>query len=235
MIYYKKRFNEFKNKEAYKDLILTTFFITLLFLFIFMGLNYTTATNMAVIIFLQLLFSFLYFNLIGKEHIPFIHIVGALMMGAGAIVILFPDDFSFNKGDVLILIAAMIAPIANFYQKRARRYVSVEVILLFRYLLSLPFLLALAYIIEPIPSMENIIETSPYLILTGILIFGISKIFWIEGVFLTSITKASAMAAFVPPLTIFFAYLILDEIPTLIQLIAIAPIVFGGYLITRAR
>lgn len=235
IIFYKKKFHEFKNKEAYKDLILTTLFITLLFLFIFLGLQYTTATNMAVIIFLQLLFSFFYFNLIGSEYLSIKHIFGAFLMGLGAIIILFPKDFAFNIGDILVLIAAMIAPIANYYQKRSRRYVSVEVVLAFRYILSLPFLVLLAFILEPIPTPENLSSAMPYLFLSGFLVFGIGKIFWVEAVYLISITKASALAAFVPVLTMFFAFLLLGEVPSVIQLLAIIPIVYGGYLITRVK
>ncbi len=235
ILFYKKRFGEFKNKEGYKDLLLTTLFITLLFLFVFLGLQYTTATNMAVILFLQLLFSFLYFNVIGKEYISRKHILGATLMGFGAIVILFPDDFTINKGDILVLLAAMIAPLANYYQKRARAYVSVETVLAFRYILSLPFLLILAFILEPTPSVENLENALPYLLLSGFLVFGVAKIFWVEAIYLIPITKATALAAFVPPMTILFAYLLLDEIPTLVQIIAIIPIILGGYLITRAK
>ncbi len=235
IIFYKKKFSEFKNKEAYKDLTLTTIFITLLFLFVFLGLQYTTATNTAVILFLQLLFSFFYFNLIGSEYLSIKHIIGAFMMGLGAIIILFPQNLSFNIGDILVLIAAMIAPIANYYQKRARRFVSVEIILAYRYILSLPFLLALAFILEPIPTSQNLISAMPYLFLSGFLVFGVGKIFWIEAVYLISITKASALAAFIPVLTMFFAFILLDEVPTIIQLLAIIPVVVGGYLITRAK
>lgn len=235
ILFYKKRFGEFKNKEGYKDLLLTTLFITLLFLFVFLGLQYTTATNMAVILFLQLLFSFLYFNVIGKEYISRKHILGATLMGFGAIVILFPDDFTINKGDILVLLAAMIAPLANYYQKRARAYVSVETVLAFRYILSLPFLLILAFFLEPTPSLQNLESALPYLLLSGFLVFGVAKIFWVEAIYLIPITKATALAAFVPPMTILFAYLLLDEVPTLIQLIAIIPIILGGYLITRAK
>jgi drug/metabolite transporter (DMT)-like permease len=62
---------------------------------------------------------------------------------------------------------------------------------------------------------------------------GVAKIFWVEALHLISITKASAMAAITPVLTIFLAYLLLDEVPIATQLIAIVPIVFGGYMITR--
>jgi drug/metabolite transporter (DMT)-like permease len=235
LIIARKKFYEFKNKEAYKDLLLTTFFITLLFLLMFLGLQYTTATNTAVIIFMQLFFSFLYFNLIGKEYISKKHILGATMMATGAIIILFPDDLILNKGDLLVLIAAMIAPFANYYQKRARKYLCVENILAFRYMASLPFLLFFAYMFEPIPMSSNILNALPYLLISGLLVFGIAKIFWIEAIYRIPITKASALAAFMPVFTMFFAFLLLNEVPTLEQVLAIVPIVIGGYLITRKQ
>lgn len=233
VLLFRKRGYQLRQREAHKDLILTSFFITLVFLLIFIGLNYTTATNTAVIIFLQLLFSFLYFNVLGNEKLPKKHVLGAALMGAGAIVILYPDDLRLNIGDGLVLLAAMIAPIGNYFQKRSRKHVSSEAVLAFRYLFSLPFLVALAFIAEPTPSLEQLGSAMPYLGLCGLLVFGVAKIFWVEATFLLSITKAMAMASFVPALTIFFAYLLLNEVPSVLQLAAIAPILLGGYLITR--
>lgn len=233
LVLFKKSHRELLNKEGYRDLILTSFFITLLFLFVFSGLKYTTASNMAVILFLQLFFSFLYFNVIGKEPMLKLHLIGASLMGAGALVILFPENYHFNKGDILVLMAAMIAPIANFYQKRSRKYMSAEVILAFRYVVAIPFLFLIAYLLEPVPSQTELFLALPYLLISGLLVMGLSKIFWVEAIYLISITKATAMAAFVPLLTVLFAYLLLNEVPTPIQLAAIVPIIAGGYLITR--
>ena len=89
------RFKELKNRAAYKDLLMTSFWITLLFTLVFIGMQYTTAGNMAVIIFLQLLFSYLYFNILGKEKMDRLHLIGAIIMGVGALIILIPDDLSF--------------------------------------------------------------------------------------------------------------------------------------------
>ena len=99
----KKLFKELKNKEAYQPLILTSFWITVLFILIFLGMRYTTAGNVSVIIFLQLFFSYVYFHILGKEKIDFLHALGAFIMGIGAIIVLFPDTLEFNKGDWLIL------------------------------------------------------------------------------------------------------------------------------------
>ena len=234
IMYKRDRFKELKNKEAYKDLLLTSFWITTLFLFVFIGMRYTTAGNMAVIIFLQLLFSYLYFNIIGKEKIDNLHLAGAFIMGVGAFIILVPDDLSFNKGDVLILIGAAIAPFANFYQKRARTYCSSETILGFRTIVGLPFIAAMAWYFEPATQYEDFISALPYLLIIGIAVYVISKIMWIEALHRISITKVSAMMGLVPVMTLVFAYFYLGEVPEFRQILGILPVLVGGYFITKS-
>ena len=233
LMYKRDRFKELKNKAAYKDLLLTTFWITFIFTLVFLGMQYTTAGNMAVIIFLQVLFSYLYFNVFGKEKMHTIHLIGAIIMGLGALIILFPADFSFNKGDWLILVSAAVAPIVNLYQKRARTYCSAETILGFRTVVGFPFVALMAYVLEPSVSYENFILALPYMFLIAIFIYVISKIMWIEALNRISITKLSAMLALLPAMTLFFAYLYLDEIPEFRQIMGIIPVLLGGYLITK--
>ena len=233
IMYKRDSFSELKNKAAYKDLLLTTFWITFIFTLIFIGLQYTTAGNMAVIIFLQVLFSYLYFNVFGKEKMETVHLMGALIMGIGALIILFPEDFTFNKGDWLILISAAAAPIVNLYQKRAREYCSSETILGFRTVVGFPFVALMAYLMEPSVSYENFILALPYMFLIATLIYVVSKIMWIEALNRISITKLSAMLALLPLFTLFFAYLYLGEVPEFRQMMGIIPILVGGYLITK--
>jgi drug/metabolite transporter (DMT)-like permease len=227
------RFKELKNKEAYKDLLLTSFWITSLFALVFVGMRYTTAGNMAVIIFLQLLFSYLYFNVFGKEKMHTLHVWGALIMGIGALIILIPDELTFNKGDLLILVAAAIAPFANLYQKRAREFCSSETILGFRTLVGLPFIALMAWAFEPAVRYDAFVSALPSLLFIGILIYVVSKIMWIEALHRTSITKLSAMLGLVPMMTLIFAYFYLNEVPELRQVLGVVPVLAGGYLLTK--
>ena len=233
LMFKKSLFHEFNNKNAHKNLLLTAFWITLLFLLVFIGMQYTSAGNMAVIIFLQLLFSYLYFNILGKEKMHISHTIGAVIMSIGALLILFPDDFSLNKGDLIILLAAAIAPIANMYSKRAREESSTESILTFRTMVAIPFVFVLAFFLEDTLIYDNFLIALPYLFFIGLLIFGVSKILWVEALHRISITKISALLALVPLLTLFFAYLFLDEIPELRSMLGVIPIIVGGYLITK--
>ncbi|WP_294963581.1 DMT family transporter [Sulfurimonas sp.] len=229
----KKLFSELKNRDAYKDLLITSLLITMLFALMFIGMQYTTAGNMSVIIFTQLFFSYLYFNIFGKEKMDLIHSVGAFIMGIGAVIILLPDDLAFNKGDLIILTGAALAPIANFYSKRTRKHCSSETILGFRTIIALPIISLLAWIIEPEITLISLEKALPFVLLIGLVVFGVSKIFWMEALHRISITKISAMIALVPPMTLLFAFLYLDEVPELRQIVGIIPILIGGYLLTK--
>lgn len=233
IMYKRQRFAELKNRAAYKDLLLTTFWITSIFTFLFIGMRYTTAGNMAVIVFLQVLFSYLYFNVLGKEAMEKMHLIGAIVMGVGALIILIPEDLAFNIGDWFILGAAAMAPIVNLYQKRARVYCSSETILGFRTLVGLPFVALMAYLMEPAVTAEAFMSALPYIFLIATGVYVVSKIMWIEALNRISITKLSAMLALMPMMTLFFAYLYLDEVPELRQLVGILPVLIGGYLITK--
>jgi len=233
LMFKRKRFAELKNRAAYKDLLLTSFFITTLFTFVFIGMRYTTAGNMAVIIFLQLLFAFFYFNILANEKMDRLHLIGSVVMGVGAIIVLIPQELTLNKGDLFILAGAAIAPFANLYQKRARQFCSSETILTFRTVVGLPFIAALAYYLEPAVSYPAFIQALPYLLIIGIAVYVISKIMWIEALHRVSITKVSAMMGLVPLMTVLFAALFLDEVPSLKQGLGLIPILVGGYILTR--
>lgn len=233
IMYRRERFGELRNKQAYPDLLWTTFWITTLFVLLFTGMQYTTAGNMAVIIFLQLLFSFLYFNVFGKEQMHAMHLIGAFFMGVGAVVILLPEDMLFNRGDLLILMGAAIAPVANFYQKRAREYCAAETVLAFRTLFGLPVVALMAVVLEPAVSLAMLKKALPYILLIGSVVYVGSKMLWIEALHRTSITKVSAMMGLMPVFTLTFAYFYLGEVPEFRQIVGIMPVLIGGYLLTR--
>jgi len=221
------------DREAQKPLALSALYITLLFILVFLGMRYTSAGNTALILFLQLLFSYLYFNVFGSERLDPQHSKGALLMGAGALLMLVPHEWRFNPGDLLILAAAAIAPVANVYQRRARARVGAMTLLTYRNLAALPFVALLAFCFEPLPDSAAWREALPYLVAVSLLIYVIAKILWIEALHRISITKMSAMLAIVPLLTLLIAYGVLGEVPGIRQLLGMLPILAGGYLITR--
>lgn len=230
---FKHKLHELVRKEALYDLFMTAFLINLVFVLIFTGLRFTTAGNMSVIIIMQLFFAYLYFNVFGSEKLGTVPTIGAFLMAVGGIVVVFPKDFVVNIGDLLILLASAIAPVANVYQKRAREHVSSETILAFRNAVAIPVLLALAYFFEHTISKEQLADALPFILLNGILVFTLAKILWIESLHFTSITKLSAMVSLIPVFTLVFAYLIFGDMPTSRQLLGIIPVIMGSILISQ--
>lgn len=233
ILLYQRRLSDLLNRDARRNLLMSALGITILFVLVFLGLQYTTAGNMAVILFLQVLFAYLYFNVLGREPMSLWHSFGASLMTVGALMVLFPEEFRLNMGDVLILAAAAIAPFANRYQQRARKQVDAVTLLAFRNLFALPFLWLLALSFEGVPILAMLQQAWLPLLLVGLLIMGFSKLLWIEAIHRISITKTSALAAFSPVFTLLLAYWVLNETPTLQQMLGVVPILLGGLLITR--
>lgn len=225
---------ELKRRRAWADLFWASFWITLLFILLFVGLARTTAGNSALILFMQVFFAFLYFNVFQGERLSRAHLAGVALMSAGAFLVLFPDDLRFNPGDLLVLLAAMSAPIGNRYQQRARRHVNATTLLFVRNLFALPFLLGLIWLfaVAP-PAAADLAAIWWLLLINGVLLMGLSKIFWIEALHRLSITKISAMTALSPVFTMAFALPVLGEVPGFWQLCGIIPILAGGILLAR--
>lgn len=229
------QYRQFADTSAYPALLKTSLLMSSLFMLIFMGAQYTTASHVALIIFLQLLFAYLYFQRSLEEKLNRQHLLGAVLMGLGAIIILFPmgEVWHINIGDGLVLLAAMLAPLGNFYQKQARRKVASTNILLSRSLIGIPLVYWMATIFEAEPSWQMIQSQWPWLLFSGLMIFVVAKILWMESLHRLSITKVNALYAVSPLLTLVLAYWLLNEVPSFWQLLAVLPIVLGGYLITR--
>ncbi len=233
LLWLQRKTAELTHRTAWFNLFMVSLTITSLYTLVFLALQYTTPNHVALILFLQVLFAYLFFGRQPEERLPSIHKWGVILMSIGAIIILFPQDFHINFGDLLVLLAAIIAPFANLYQKRARQQVGSLTILFVRSLVALPFLYLLAALLEPSPSWQAIQQQALWLLLIGALAFVLGKIWWIEAIRLLPITKVNALYAFAPALTLLLSYWLLDEIPTTAQVLGAIPIVLGSLFLTR--
>jgi len=224
--------------KAMKDILIGTCINGIVFHgLVFYALSRTTAGNAIIVFEMEVLFAFLILSLVIKhEPFSFNHFIGAMFMVVGAFIILNPQASGvWNTGDTLILLATAIAPIGNLFQQKARRQVSAEHLLLVRSFLAGLFLVSLSFLVEEIPSTQAMFGMMPIIFLNGILVFGISKILWVESFIRIPITKANSIAAIAPFFGLIFAYFILSEVPTSSQLISIVPITLGVLMLMRRR
>jgi len=233
LTFYKKSFHYLKNKIFWKYSFYIAFLNGFIFYaFFFLGLEKTSPGNVALIGSLEVLTSFLFFNVFKGEHISLEHKAGALLMLLGAFIILSKNFTTFNLGDFFILIAVCVGPLGNYFQQKVRKIASAETLLLGRNIISIPLVMVLIIIFNKSIFFTPDTRTILLLIFNGVLIFGVSRIFWIEAIHRISVTKAISLGSVSPLFTMFFAWILLNQAPTILQISSFIPLFIGILLLT---
>lgn len=233
IVLYKKKWKEFLNPLLWKYVILVVFFIGVLYYgFFYIGLTQTTAGNASIIALFEIFTSFFLFHIFKKETISFDYKIGILLMIIGAVIVLGRDFGKVNIGDIFILAATFCAPMGNYYQQKVIKIASSETIMFLRNLLSFPIIFLIAYFLNQHASFENVKSSLLFLLVNGVLIFGISKLLWIEAIHRISVTKALALNSLTPLLTLFVAWIFLKQVPNSWQFISLIPLFIGVLFLT---
>ncbi|TSC96528.1 MAG: hypothetical protein Athens101426_293 [Parcubacteria group bacterium Athens1014_26] len=233
----KKKWKDFAVRGIFKDLFFAAFFIgILLYSFYFMALKFTSPGNASLIGLMEIFFSYLFFNVWKKEGFSPQHILGALMMVLGAAVVIYPKTHGLgglNKGDVLVFVSVIFAPFGNYFQKRLMRKISSEAIMFGRSVITLPFVILLAYFMRETISVYQVQKAFWFLIMNGVVFLGVTKLLWLASIHRISVTKSAALSSVAPAFTLVYAYLFLGQIPTIWQIFAFIPFCAGLVLLTR--
>ncbi len=230
----KKLWKEVFSKTARKEILLGTLFVGVIFYLLqFFGISHTTAGNAALISQMEIFFSFLVFNVYKKEYFDTSHIFGALLMLLGALIILLPKSSQINPGDIFILLSTVAAPLGNVFQQKAMKKVSSFNIMFWRNTLSFPIFFLLMFIYGQNFSGADLQKSLWLVIFSGVFLFGISKILWLEAIHRIPVVKANALNCIGPLFTIIFAYFLLKQSPTIWQLLAVLPLSLGILILTK--
>lgn len=229
----RKRFAELSIRAAWRPILWTTFYIVVVtYTLLFFGYAHTTAGSGSIVALSQVLFSIIFFGLVLRtEKYTREALFGSLLMLVGAAIVLFQGSFSLEWGNWLILLAMITAPIGNYYQQQARRLISAETLLFVRSLLGSIFLLPFFFFFDSFEHQTNIAAAIPVLIIGGVLILGLAKIFWIESIHRISVAKAVSLENFSPFITLIAAFFILGEVPTWWQVAGFLPMLAGAWII----
>ncbi len=232
MLTLKKKWFEITNIAALRDILFATFFLGILYyLFYYFGLRSTSAGNASIVALTEVFFSYLFFQVWKKQPLPFLHIIGASLMILGACIVLYPNIHTFQLGDLLILLAAFTAPFGNFYVRKARTKVSSDTIMFIRSIISASVIFLLAGAFNNTFSYGSIKNSFLFLAINGIFLLGLSKALWVEGIHRISVVKANALSSMSPLITLFSAWIFLQNVPTVWQLCSIIPMFFGMVLL----
>jgi drug/metabolite transporter (DMT)-like permease len=231
----RKQWKEIKSKSALKDIVISGLVRVVYYSLIFIGLTKTTAGNASIMLLMEVFFSMFILGLWKKEKLVLRHKFGAILMVIGALFVLFRGNFQVNEGDLIILISTVIPPIGNYFAQTARKKVGTSMILFLRNLIAGMLILFLAVLFEVMPTSTELANSAIFIIVNGIFLLGLAKIFWLEAIHRIPITKVTSLSSLEPAFTLFFAYFILAEIPTIWQILGFLPMLFGIVLLTEYK
>src|SRR3989344_8982981 len=233
LMLYRQKWGELRSALLWKYGLLAALFIGVFYYtLVFIALEFTSPGNVAIIALLEVFTTFLVFNVYEKESFSAEHMLGSVLMVAGACIVLVRDFSGLNIGDLLLLAAVWFSPWGDVFQQRARKLFSSESIMFVRSLLSIPALAVLAYVFGQQASFDDLRASLPFLLINGILLLGLSKLFWIEAIHRISVTKGVALSSVTPFLTLMIAWVVLGLTPNLWQLISLVPLTIGVLLLT---
>ena len=224
-------------KSALKSSLIAGVGIGVLFYgLVFWGQSMVPASTTSVLLLMEVFFSMLLLRIVGNERLTRRQVMGASVMVVGAIIVLSPDSMdAFGLGELILLLAAAIPPIANYHMQKARTLVGVSSILFLRSVISCAVLLGVSLSLEAWPSADSLWSALPWVLVNGVLVLGVSKLLWVEAIRFIPISKAVAMNSLAPLVTLSVAFWWLNEPATWYQWFGCLPLTLGCWLLVSNR
>jgi len=227
------------NREAIFPILGVTLFIIIIpSILIFTGGSLTSGINTSILLQSEIVFTFIIYSILKYEEITKLKILGAIQVIIGTTLIVYNGASGINIGDFLIIAGTFFYPIGNIFAKKALKKTTIPVILAIRNILGGIVLLTISLTLEkftksPIIFIQNNIF---FILLSGILVYWISKSLWYAGLRRLDISKAILISVGgYPALSLLFAIVLLKEIPTLSQWIGFAVICVGIFFIIKTQ
>lgn len=233
-----KQFNKLRNKKT----IIYSLWVTLLIIIIpciliFIGTSKTSGINTSLLLQSEIVFMFIIYSLLKYEVITKRRIFGAIIIILGTAVIVYNGSANINLGDILIIAGTLSYPIGNIFARKALGVTTTPVLLFIRNSIGGLILIAISLLFETYnqPFFYFITNFYPYILLSGILVYCISKVLWYEGLRKLEINKAILISlGGYPAASLLFTYVFLHEVPTTYQWVGFF-LILGGLFITITK
>ena len=209
------------------------FILFLFFPLAFFAGQHTSAGNMALIMQTEIAFIFLFFGLLGLERITAKRMLGGALIMLGSMSIVFRGEHGgFSQWDALLLLAMILPPLGNMYQKKVFLVASPVTYGIYRNIIGGIVLCIASGVWEhPLQHISWNIDVALLLVINGVLAFGASKWFFFEGVKRLGVTKSVAISSTAPAITLLLAFLLFGETPTTEQILGLLGVFVGTPLL----
>jgi len=212
-------------------------FIVVAYVLIFLGGQATSSINIALLLKMEMLFTFVFSTFFLRERLHSMQVVGGGAVFLGALAILFNGTLEINGGDLLIVAATALFPLGNTCAKRALKVIRAEMLLFLRYLIGGTILLILSVSLEDLSLGVSLFSGNELLFLltyVGLILVG-SKLFWYAGLKQLSLGKSVYIVSASTAFSLLFAFAVLREIPSWYQWMGFALTLGGIWLLISPK
>ncbi len=223
-----KEWKYFRVKEWWKDIILYSFSLWVIFYGLtFYWVSQTSSINASIFGLSEIFFSYLIFGILfWKEKSSLHEIFWAMIMLIWGLIVLFPWwELVVNRWDIIIMWAVIFAILWNQWSKNALKYFSSNFILVIRTLLATSFLFGFHYFTGGEFDWEKIASVLPLLILSGIFVFAIHTDLWTRAYKYITVPRASSFLVLYPVFTMIYMAMFYNTFPEYSQILGLIPII----------
>jgi drug/metabolite transporter (DMT)-like permease len=200
---------------------------------IFTALESTSVTNVVLLSrFEGILFGVMAWWIL-KNALSRNEVIGFAIIGAGVLVIVFVKEmYMFRNGDYVILIAAMVEAIGIVLSKEILKFCSLRTFLFARNFFSAVGFFIVAMILYGPHHFAEAFQPSLWglMLIYAIVVIVIGQFAWYKGIKVASPETVSGLTMISPFLTLLFAFVLLQEIPSFYESIAIGLILVGAVI-----
>ncbi|NPA50580.1 MAG: DMT family transporter [Epsilonproteobacteria bacterium] len=232
LLYFSIRYyglREFLNIKHFLPLLLSGVALAINWIFFFWALEYSDVSTVVIIYYSGPIISLLLASIFLKERINFYIILGVILAFLGVVVS--SNGFTFNKGAILAIFAAISYGLLGFFSKIATIYHKALIVTTWQILISIFITLPYLFLQEWHFSINAMIIA----LITAIVHTAIALFLWYDALKYIKVSIASILQYLDIVFSMILAYIFLDQIPLLNQIIGAILIVVAGILVTFKR
>jgi drug/metabolite transporter (DMT)-like permease len=228
-------------KEFLSLLVLGLTGVTLLYLFQFIGIEYTTASTSSVLISTNVVFIVLLSTVFLKEVFTIKKTFGVILSFVGVAIVIFAqssnETISFNNqfiiGCVLVLLSAFCWALYSIVGKRLLARYDPFTVTTYAFVLGTVMFLPFVYT-DAINVIQNV-SFDGWMTVLYLAVFCsvFGYVAWYYVLSKVDAGKAAVFLNFIPLFTIMLSLLLINEVPNLVFVVGAALIIFGVYLAQR--
>lgn len=229
VLFIKKKPLRFSIRDFPILIILALTGVTLLYIFQFTGIKWTTATNSAILINMNVIFIAILSSITLKEIFSNKKIIGIILSFLGVVFVVINGSMSLTlstKGDALIILSAICWAIYSVIGKKILdRYDPITVT-------TYIFILGTIFFIPFIKDFNLEISFRGWMIILYLALFCsvFAYVAWYDALAKMDATKVAIFLNLIPLFAMLLSYLILEEEITIFLMMGAALIIYGIYL-----